>query len=439
MLEQTVFFIQIGIWKIRRRNLPLHKAWGLKLLRIFLLTGKKFQENQCPLQSSALTFYSLLSIVPVVGMLFAVAKGFGFEKVLEKQLMIQFQGQQEVLTKVITFSRTLLENTRGGVIAGIGLCVLFWSIIKVLGHIERSLNQIWEIQHNRSFGRKLTDYLSIMLFAPILILLSNSLTVFITTQITHITEKIGLLGTFSPIIFFLLRLFPYGLIWIVFTTIYILMPNTHVRFKAGLLAGILAGSTYQIVQWAYIKFQVGTAQYNAIYGSFAALPLFLIWLELSWMIVLAGAEFSYACQNVNDFELEPDFQIISPYLKQLLVLMVAHTIVRHFSPGQPPLTRQRLSEELDIPARPLCRMLAELIDTGLFVSIKPDSKTETHYQPACDINSLTVGYLIEALQNRGVTTLPIKETDTYRKITGLQEIFRNSLQQSPANRLLKDL
>jgi len=248
MFEQSLFFIQTGIWNIRYKNLSRHKAWGLKILRIFLLTGKKFQENQCPLQASALTFYSLLSIVPVMGMLFAIAKGFGFEKVLEKQLMAQFEGQQEVLIKIIEFARTLLENTKGGLIAGIGLCVLFWSVIKVLGHIEQSLNEIWEIQHDRPFGRKLTDYLSIMLFAPILILLSHSLTVFITTQITRITEKIGLLGTFSPLIFFLLRLFPYGLIWIVFTTIYILMPNTRVRFRAGLLAGIFAGSIYQFVQ-----------------------------------------------------------------------------------------------------------------------------------------------------------------------------------------------
>ncbi len=440
MIHQWLFFIRSGIWKIRLKQLPRHKAWSLKLLRIVLLTARRFQENQCPLQASSLTFYSLLSIVPVMGMLFGIAKGFGFEKVLERQLMAQFEGQQEVLLKVIEFARTLIENTRGGLIAGIGICVLFWSVIKVLGHIEQSLNEIWEIRHDRAFGRKFTDYLSIMLFAPILILLSHSLTVFITTQITRITEKIGLLGTFSPLIFFLLRLFPYGLIWIVFTTIYILMPNTRVKFSSGLTAGILAGSAYQFVQWTYIKFQVGAAQYNAIYGSFAALPLFLIWLQISWLIVLIGAEFSYACQNVDHFELDPDFKTLSPYLQQQLTLMVAHLIVKRFALEQPPLTERQLSEKLDIPLRPMHRILTALMDTGLFVvATRPDSSTETVYQPARDINDLTVGKVIAALESSGITSLPVSETDNSRKIAEIQDAFQQLRKQSPGNRLLKDL
>lgn len=439
MINQWLYFIRTGIWKIRRHNLPFHQAWGVRLLRTFLLTGRRFQENQCPLQASSLTFYSLLSIVPVMAMLFGIAKGFGFEKVLEKQLMEQFEGQQEVLGQAIGFARTMIENAKGGVIAGIGLCILFWTVIKVLGHIEQSLNEIWEIRHDRSFGRKFTDYLSIMLFAPILIFLSHSLTVFITTQITRVTEKIALLGTFSPLIFFLLRLFPYGLLWIVLTTIYILMPNTRVKFSAGLMAGILAGSAYQLVQWTYIKFQVGTAQYNAVYGSFAALPLFLVWLQLSWLIVLLGAEFSYAWQNGDHFEREPEFRSISRNLHQRLALMIAHLIVKYFVLGRPPLTVSQLSQELDIPLHTVRQMVSELTETGLFLSSQPEQSREPVCQPARDIHDLTIANVIEALKNKGVNTLPLSNSDEYCKIDAVMREFRDLLEQSSANKPLKDL
>jgi membrane protein len=141
-----------------------------------------------------------------------------------------------------------------------------------------------------------------MLISPVLVLMSGSATVFITTQVTQITQKVELLGVISPLISFLLKFSPYVLIWALFTILYIIMPNTKVNFKAGLLGGVVAGTLYQIAQWAYISFQISAAKYNAIYGSFAALPLFLMWLQISWWIVLFGAELSFANQNVHTYE-----------------------------------------------------------------------------------------------------------------------------------------
>ena len=286
-------FIKTDIWRIRVRNLPRRKSFFIKQLRILLLAIRGFHGDKCPLQASALTFYSILSVVPVVAMAFGVAKGFGFQKLLEKQLLEKFPGQEEVMMQVVNFALSLLENTKGGMIAGIGVAVLLWTVIKVLSNIERSFNTIWEIKKSRTFGRKFSDYLSIMLISPILVIMSSSVTVFITTQVTLITEKIALLGIFSSLIFFILKLLPYCLVWILFTFIYILMPNTKVNFSSGFIAGVFAGTIFQLAQWAYIYFQVGVAKYNAIYGSFAALPLFLVWLQLSWLIVLLGAEISF--------------------------------------------------------------------------------------------------------------------------------------------------
>jgi len=288
MMSKIINFIKVEIWRIRLKDLSRRKSFLIKQLRVILLALRGFNEDKCQLRASALTYYSLLSIVPVLAMGFGIAKGFGFDKLLEAQLLGSFAGQEAIIEQVIGFARSLLDNTRGGVVAGAGVAILFWTVIKVLGNIERSFNDIWGIKQARKFGRKFSDYLSVMLICPILIIVSSSITVFITTQVQLITEKMLLLGAISPLISFILKLLPYSMIWILFTFIYIFMPNTKVSFKSGLLAGILAGSIYEIIQWVYITFQVGVVKYNAIYGSFAALPMFLVWLQLSWLIVLFG-------------------------------------------------------------------------------------------------------------------------------------------------------
>jgi membrane protein len=233
LISKFFAFLRIDIWRIRLDDLPFGKSFLIRQLRMIILAFRGYNEDRCLLRASSLTFYTLLSIVPVAAMFFGIAKGFGFEKRLESQLFERLPGQEEVLNQVIRFSNSLLDQTRGGVIAGIGLLVLFWTVLKVLGHIEMALNDIWEIKNQRSWGRKFSDYLSIMLISPILVLMSGSATVFITTQVTQIAQEVKLLGAVSPLISLLLKFTPYVLIWALFTILYIIMPNTKVHFKAG--------------------------------------------------------------------------------------------------------------------------------------------------------------------------------------------------------------
>ena len=222
-ISRAIEFVTVDIWRIRLEDLPFGKSFLIKQLRIFILTVRGFDEDKCFTRASSLTFYTLLSIVPVMAMLFGVAKGFGFEKILETEfrgLVEKLPGQEEVLNKVIQYAQSLLETTKGGVIAGIGLVLLFWSVIKVLSNVESSLNDIWEIKEPRTWGRKFSDYLAVMLISPMLILVSSGATVFITTQITQLTAKIELLGMISPFIFLSFKLIPYLLIWVLFTVIY---------------------------------------------------------------------------------------------------------------------------------------------------------------------------------------------------------------------------
>jgi len=439
MISKIINFITTDIWRIRLKDLPRAKSILIKQLRIVLLAVRGFDEDKCFLRASALTFYSILSIVPIVAMAFGIAKGFGFEKLLEKRLLESFTGQEEVMMRVINFSHSLLENTKGGMIAGIGVVILFWTVIKVLSNIERSFNDIWGIKKARTFVRKFSDYFSIMLICPLLIIISSSITVFITTQVKLITEKIVLLGMFSPVIYFFLAFLPYCMIWVLFTFVYILLPNAKVNFGAAILAGVIAGTMFQVVQGAYITFQVGVAKYNAIYGSFAALPLFLVWLQISWLIVLFGAEISFAHQNVETYEFEPDCLQASYSFKRLLSLRIANLLIKNFSKGEKPFTAAQISHTIEIPIRLVNQILYELVQSGIISEVKSEEDKEVAYQPALAIEKFTISFVIDNLEKSGSDDIPVTKSNELDKLSKCLTAFNEEIKKSPANMLLKDI
>ena len=436
-IKKTRDFIKHDIWRIRRTKLPRGKSFFLNLLRVIIISIRSFDEDKCSLHASALTFFTMISIVPVAAMAFGIAKGFGFEKMLVEQLREKLAGHEDILANVIQFSHSLLQNTQGGVIAGVGLILLFWAVLQVLGQIENSFNDIWGIKQQRTIGRKFGDYLSLMLICPVIIILSGSVTVFITTQVTLITEKVAILGNLRFLVFLLLKLLPYTLLWGLFTFLYIFMPNTKVRFSSGLLAGVITGTIYQVLQWLYITFQIGIASYNAIYGSFAALPLFMAWLQLSWVVVLYGAEISFAHQNVDTYEFEPDARQASHRIKTLFSLQITHHLIRNFIRREKPLTDRDISNQLEIPIRLVNEILFDLVKCRI-VSVT-DTEGERGYQPALDINALSIQYVIDAMEQQGANTMPFAHTPEFETLSVLLETFGKTIERLPDNKLLKDL
>lgn len=438
-ISQFTQFLKTDIWRIRASTLSSQKSFWIRQLRIILLAIRGFDEDKCQLRASALTFFSLMSVVPVVAMAFGIAKGFGFEKMLEEQLLEKMQGQEEVVAKIISFAQSFLENTQGGLIAGIGIVILFGSVIGVLGNIENSFNGIWGIKKSRPFGRKFSDYLSIMMICPILFIMSSSVTVLITSQVTLIVEKLAFLGPLGSLILVSLRILPYAVIWIMFTFIYVFLPNTKVKFKSGLIAGIIAGTIYQIIQWAYIAFQIGVSKYGAIYGSFAALPLFLVWLQLSWLVVLFGAEISFAEQNVDTYEFESDSLKASYSFKKLLALNITHVCVKNFHEGQKPQTAAELSHELEIPIRLVHQVIFELTEAGILSEVKIGDDQTIGYQPAYDIENLTMQSVIDFLDQRGVDNIPVAQTSSLQTLKSKLDQFHDIVTASSANILVKDI
>lgn len=438
-IKKLLRFLKKDIWKMPVDELSPLRLFFLRQLQIMIIAVRGLYEDKVYLQASALTFFTLLSIVPIIAMIFGIAKGFGLENYLEAELAKVFAGREEVLEFVMSFANSFLEATSGGLMAGVGMVILFYTVMKVFSHIEDSFNNIWQVNQPRSFTRKFADYFSMILIAPIFIILSNLFTVFFTTQIDEITSSINLLGYLNPFIMFIVRLIPYLLLWIIFTILYMVMPNTKVNFTSALLAGIIAGTLFQLVQWGYIHFQVGVSRYNAIYGSFAALPLLLLWMQVSWLVVLFGAEISFANQNIDQYEYESETRNMSIYNRRLVTLYITHLLIKNFENGVPPFTARQISNELNIPIRLVMEILYVLIDTQVVSAVKTKFEKETAYQPAVDINRITIKYLSDKLDHRGMDVLAAKQDKEFEKIKKLMASFNQHLEKSAENKLLKDI
>jgi membrane protein len=431
-------FMKKDIWNIRQKDLPPPKSFLLKTLKVVVLSIRGVAKDRISLQASSLTFFSLLSIVPVLAMAFGIAKGFGFEKGLEKMLLNALEGQEQVVMRVMEFARGLLASVKGGLVAGTGLLILFYTVIKILSHIERAFNDIWGIKNARTVGRQITDYLSVLLIGTVLFIMSSSVTVLITGGITLALKKFAFLHFLSPGISMVFRFLPVVALWVLFSFVYVFVPNTKVNLKSGALAGIIAGTMYYVFQWGYISLQIGIAKQSAIYGSFAALPLFFTWLQISWMIVLFGGEISFAHQNVEMFEFEEECLGVSHYFKRLLSLRVAQFVIRRFTQGEKAWSNEQISHELEIPIRLVNQVLYELVTSGILSEVMVEEKC-TAYEPARDPDTLTIKSVIEALDRRGNDNIPVAESQELNRLMESLKEFSDLIEKSQKNWLLKDI
>lgn len=439
MLHKIIAYLSEGIWNLALRDFHGARALWLRSVRAAVLAGRVFVGTRCHQKASALTYFSLLSIVPVAALAFGIAKGFGVEQVLERQLVASLQGQQEAVTRIIGFARALIENTRGGLVAGIGVAALLWTVVKMLGNIEDAFNAIWGVGRPRSLNRKFSDYLSAMLICPLLVIMAGSLTVTITAQAQLIAQKLALLERAGPLIAAGLDLLPYCFIWALFSFLYIFMPNTRVRLGPGVIAGIAAGTAYQVMQWVYIKFQIGIAGYNAVYGGFAALPLFLVWLQASWTIVLLGAAISWACQSVHLYDYDTDQWAVSCAAKRVLALRAVQVIVKAFAAGEAPPAADALAVRLEAPRRLLQGLLDDLVGCGVLARTQECADAPAGYVPARSPESLTLTAVIEAFESHGASPVHLARGPELDELERRLDAIKRLVALAPENASLKDL
>jgi membrane protein len=378
----------------------------------------------------------MLSIVPILAMIFGIAQGFGLDERLSTLLKERLQGQQEVLNVLLGFVDRYLGHINSGYIAGIGLIILFWSVMKVLGNIESSFNNIWQIKKSRLFGRKFTDYISLLVIAPVLLIIASSFNV---SQLQEISNSVAFLHYLDTFLKVLVTMMSYTLMWFVFTLMYIIVPNTKVRFTPALIAGIIAGTMFQLLQWGYVYFQSLLSGYGAIYGTFAALPLFMMWLELSWLIVLLGAEISFAYQNAVHYEQEAEDLQVSLKHRKVLVLLVAQRIVKNFTEGLEPLNAADIASQLSIPVRIVRDLIYDLLNARIIIETLTPEAREVAYQPALDPAKITVSFVISTLDKQGQVVTFDKESAEFGKLNQVVESFYEDIRNSSNNTPLKEL
>lgn len=368
----------------------------LGILKTISITVRGILNKKLTVRASALTYSSLLAVVPLLAIIFAIARGFGLDDLMEHQITQALGDNSEVVQTVMGFVNSYLEQTKNGVIIGVGIVVLLWTVFNLVNNIEVTFNNIWMVKKDRSPSRMFVDYLALLLFMPLLLLFSGALSIFISTLADQM-ESYLLLG---PIAKFFVKLTPFVLTWFMFTALYMFIPNTKVKFRHAFLAGVLAGTVYQLFQYLYISGQIWVSKYNAIYGSFAALPLFLLWLQVSWTICLIGVELTYASQNLTKFDFEKETREVSRRYSDFVSLLILSMVAHRFEEGKAPYTALEISSEGRIPIRLTQQCINELVEINLLHE-KLTEEDESTYLPSVDIGQLTVAKVLDARNCKG--------------------------------------
>lgn len=398
-IMQNIQYCIHGVWDDTK------SVWSVKTLKIINLSVRSFLDRDLQMRSCALTYNTVLAVVPALAMLFAIARGFGFQNILQSQLFRYFPAQQQALENALDYVENYLAQASQGAFIGIGLIFLLWTLISLMSNVEDTFNHVWHVTTTRSLKRKFTDYTALFLLLPLLMICSAGITIFMSDAVQHVfgADKV------SPLVHRLLAYTPLVISWIIFTAAYYLIPNTKVRFKGALFAGVLCGTLFQAVQWLFVTGQVYVSKYNAIYGSFAFLPLMLVWMQLSWLITLSGVVLTYSWQNFGSFSYLGKAEGVSQtYFNQMAIVVLAQAAKR-FKQHEPSLTRGELIHDYDMPGPLVDKIMDRLLRAGLINAVvdskngadDPKTTDDDAFQPSCDPDELTVNGVANALADLG--------------------------------------
>ncbi|NDV58275.1 YihY/virulence factor BrkB family protein [Bacteroides sp. 519] len=429
-------FITEDIWRVTEGEVTQNRFFLYTALKSIYLTADRFASDRIGQRASALTYSTLLAIVPILAILFAIARGFGFENLVRNQLDGFMGGVNENTGTILQFVDDYLKQAQSGVFVGIGLVMLLWTVLNLTDNIESIFNHIWQVKKQRSMYRKITDYFSMFLLLPILLVLSGGVSIFTSTILKEMESYI-LLGSFMR---FLVKLIPFILVWFMFTGLYIFMPNTKVKFMPAFISGVLAGTIFQTFQFLYINGQIWVTKYNAIYGSFAAIPLLLLWLQMSWTICLIGVELTYSIQNVHAYSFDKDTRNISRRFRDFISILIMSLIAKRFENNEPPYSAEVISEQYQIPISLTNQVLFQLQEINLVHEVMSDEKSDDiTYQPSMDINKLNVAVLLERLDSYGSEDFKIDTENEFKDEWKVLLDIRDDYYGKASNVLLKDL
>lgn len=424
-------FFSTTLWELEPDHYRGVRRHGLRYLQIIALVARDFWLDQCPLRAAALSFTTILSLVPFFALTFAVLKGLGVQNKLEPLILEQVTaGSQQMISNIVLY----INNTNMTSMGAVGLVGLIVTVIALLANIEEAFNVIWGVRETRSLYRKFSDYLSVVVSGPLLLLAATSITTSLQSQ--ALVKRFISTTYLGDILLFGFQLVPYFSVALALVFLYIFIPNTTVRFRSAIIGGLLAGASWQIAQWGYIHFQVGVSRYNAIYGTMAALPVLMIWIYTSWLIVLFGVEMVYAHQNLRTFLREQRAGSLSHSVKELLALAVLQDIAAAFHTGKAAWTAEQLAEDLDVPLRVVRELLDLLSVSGYLVETAGDRPS---WQPARDLECIPLQEVLKTLKEHGSGCRITRLTGGEQRLRGILDRMEKGGEDALAGMTLHDL
>lgn len=438
-IQKLKTFLLHDMWQINLEEISRSKFIMITILKKLYLTISHFFTKGTIDYAAALTYSTMLAIVPIFAVVFAVARGFGFSKYIEDWFRNTLSGQAQAADIIIKFVNSYLIHTHSGVILGVGLLFMLWTVLNLTRKIEQTFNTIWQIKKERTLFRSFTDYLAMVFTMPIMIVLLSGISIFMTTFINNASSYMLL----APMLQIVLKLMPFIIVSCMFIGLYIFMPNTKVRFSAAFIPGIISGVAMQFLQLFYIHGQMLLSSYNAIYGTFAALPLFMLWLQVSWTICLFGAQLCYTNQNIEFISVTTNPQKISHRYRLLMSAILLSKICNRLQEGKKPYTALALKNETQIPIRIINYLLSDLARIHLINSSWIDNGTnkEIIFQPAEMLERITVGTLVDRLEafgkwNVDIDLKPYIKTKQWKHIFALRKQYLNELRNVPICNLI---
>lgn len=396
--DRLRIFLLHDLWHLDTHELTRRKLFLMRQLQLAIIVVRGFVSDGCMLRASALTYATLLSIVPLLALMFSLIKGFGGQNILEPLLFKVFtHGSEEVIGAILSY----IENTNFRRLGTVGLVILVATVLALLSNIEKSFNHIWGVKETRTLIRRFSDYFSVVLLSPLLIVAALSLTTTLRSQ--ALVQKMLETAVIGEALLLLFNVLPYLAVWAAFTFMYLFMPNTRVKLRAALVGGVFGGTLWQLAQWAYVNFQIGVSRYNAIYGTMAALPILIVWLYVSWMIVLFGLELTYAVQNATIIREEYGEEPVNFASRERVAMTVLLLCSESFYSGSVPWNHARLCSELKLPPRLVRSVLNDLVKMGWLAKVEDPVLDQFVYHPGKAPETIEVHAVIQALREEGST------------------------------------
>lgn len=397
-LQQIREFIQYDLW--RQPHMEIHapkKRWLYRFLQTIILVARGFKDQVLVVRANSLSFALLFAFIPMMALIYAIARGFGFEEIVKSTISSSFLAEANVAPVLLEWIERYLETARDGLFLGIGLIVLIWAVYAFFNMLENSFNSIWNVKQSRSFTRRMTNYVMTLLLVPVLVVVTSGISIFLNS--TEVLASV--LDSIVPIRKFMLRFLPFVATAGVFTWIFIAIPNTKVKFSSAIIPGILMGLLYQIVQALSMYLVVLFARMSIVYGAFSAIPLVLIWLHITCWLLLVGSELAFAIQNNDLFAYEKDLKNMSRRYKDYVMLYLLSVIIRRFEAGESPQTAQEMAAENQLPIRLVQQVLSRLEETAIVHRVYIEDKEDQAFVPALDTKTITVEMVIGRISAQG--------------------------------------